>query len=322
MMRLLYPNLGVDETTLKPSYDPTWSDAYYYGVECQDYGYFQGNKNSRADQYIAEALPVEQSPVRLTGIIWGDLPCVYWRNSQQVVARPDYITATGVPAFVLNAIADPITPLNNALAVYDHLDDGYLILQRGGPHVIFARGNRCIDDPVTAFLVSDTLPAQQEIECGGKVMQKYVPLAPLDSNDFPSLLAAFHSLETEINYLPEFYYWDYSTTTSVGCPISGTMKFISEPNRVLFELNDCAFSKGFAMTGTAAYHYSPDRFWYNGQVNGYQNCNLSYNRKGSSTTLTGDCNGKPVVEQGEMDASVLEQEKIRETNKLIHPRSR
>ena len=37
LARLLYPNLGLDPQTEEVIADPTYSDAIYYGVECQDY---------------------------------------------------------------------------------------------------------------------------------------------------------------------------------------------------------------------------------------------------------------------------------------------
>lgn len=317
LARLLYPNLGVDETTLQPGFDPSWSDAYYYGVECQDYGYFSGNKDSRADQYINDALPFELSPVRLTAIVWGDLPCVYWRNSAQNIPRPDYWSFDGVPTFVMNAEADPITPIWGARAVFEHLDDGYMITQKGGPHVIFGRGNACIDNPITQFMVNDALPATREIECGGKIMTKYIPLAPLDSHDFPSLLATFQSAETEINYLPEYWYWDFVTTTRVGCPVSGWLELRAEGGRTRMVLEQCAFSKGFIMSGTGAFHYNTDKFVLNVNVTGYQDCPLKYTRKGGDTFLKGACNGVTLNESGTVEASDFVKENPRETQRFI-----
>ncbi|MCC7164473.1 MAG: alpha/beta fold hydrolase [Anaerolineae bacterium] len=303
LTRLLYPNLGVDETTLQPGFDPSWSDAFYYAVECQDYGYFAGTKSSRADQYINAALPFELGTIRLSSVVWGDLACVYWRNSKQVSPRPGYGAFAGVPTFVLNAESDPITPIWMARAVFEHLDDGYLITQRGGPHVIFGRGNLCIDSPITQFLVNDTLPAQRETECGGKIMTKYIPLAPLDSSAFPSLLAAFQSAETEINYLPEYWYWDFETTVRVGCPISGWIEFQKDGGRTRLQLDGCAFSKGFAMTGTGAFHYNTDRFFLDVNLSGYRDCASSYARHGDSVSLQGDCGGITLDESAQVDAA-------------------
>ncbi len=298
LARLLYLNLGIDETTLKPSFDPTWSDAYYYGVECQDYGYFMGTNEARADQYIAQALAVDLSPIRLGEVIWGDLPCVYWRDSLQDTTRPPHWNAAGIPTIVMNALADPITPIGSARAVYDYLDDGYLITQRGGPHVIFERGIACIDDPVIAFLVEDVLPSPRERECPGVVMTEYVPLAPADARAFSSPLEAMQAMETEINYLPEFYYWDYATLTRVGCGEKGTLQFAPDHDLIKFSLKECAFTDGFEMTGTGDYDFVQDRFQLKVDVTGYQTCELKYERVGDKTSLKGRCAGSRVQANG------------------------
>ena len=312
LMRLLYPNLGVNENTLEPSPTAAWSDAYFYAVECQDYGFYQGAGDARANEYIDAALPVEQSGARLSSLIWGDLPCVFWRASSQDPTRPPHWTAAGIPTFVLNAAIDPITPLGSARAVYEHLDDGYLIVQRGGPHVIYGRGVACVDDTVNAFLLHDVRPAQREMECNGRVMSKYIPLAPRDARSFKTLLAAFESAETEINYLPEFWYWDYAMTTRTGCPVSGTLKFQAVENRVEFTLKDCAFSNGFVMTGTGMYQSGRDRFVLKVNVTGYQNCALVYERKRNDSSVTGDCEQVAVSERGVRDMTELEKVNARE----------
>lgn len=294
LARLFYPNVGIDETTLKPTYDPSYSDAYYYAVECQDYGYFTGTNDSRANQYITQVNALYLVGVRLTGLLWGDLPCVYWRGASQNTSRPSYLTAPGVPALVLNAVADPITPIAGARAVYQHLDNAYLITQDGGPHVIWERGVPCIDNPVNAFLVSDTLPAQRETECPGQVMDDYVPLPPADARSFASPLKAMQSAETEINYLPEYQNWDFATPGGAGCGANGTLQFAPDNARVKFTLQVCAFTKGFEMTGNGTYDFNADRFTLNVIVSGEQTCRLVYERVGAKTNLKGSCNGSTV----------------------------
>lgn len=311
LARLLYPNLGIDEANLKPYFDPSWSDAVYYGVECQDYGYFEGSAASRADRYLAQALPVEASGLRLSGLIWGDLPCVYWRDSSQDTTRPPYWSAPGIPTIVLNALADPITPIAGARAVYEHLDDGYLITQRGGPHVIWERGVACIDDPVNAFLIEGVLPAQRETECPGRIMSDYVPLAPADAQSFASPLEAMRSAETEINYLPEFWNWDYATPTAVGCGENGTLQFARENDEIKFTLDSCAFTKGFEMTGAGDYRRAKDRFRLTVQVAGYQTCRLKYQRVGSQETLKGDCAGSRMKVQAQTQGEISPKRTLR-----------
>lgn len=294
LMRLLYPNLGVDETTLEPIPDATWSDALYYGVECQDYGYFTNDATTSANDYFATAAPVENSGLRLASLIWGDLPCASWRDSSADKTRPAHTLAPGVPTLVLNALRDPITPINSARAVYEHLDDGYLITQRGGPHVIFGRGVTCIDSIVNRFLIDDALPAEREMECPGKVMDAYVPLAPLEAREFASPLQAMESAETEIYYLPEFWYWDFATTTRAGCAFGGTLQFRAQGEAILFDLKQCAFTNGFVMSGWGDYDAAQDRFRLRVTVTGAQSCQLKYERVGDSATVSGNCAGTRV----------------------------
>ncbi len=289
LTRLLYASLGIDETTLATLPDATWSDAIYYAVECQDYGYFTNDAATSEDNFFAAATPVENSGLRLASMIWGDLPCTSWRDSSSDATRPPHTTAPGVPTLVLNARRDPITPYDSARAVYENLADGYLIMQRGGPHVIFGRGVKCVDALVNAFLLQDRLPPARETTCPGRVMDAYAPLAPRRAAEFSSPLAALQSAETEIYYLPEFWYWDYATLTRAGCPVQGTLQFRAQGDAVLFDLSKCAFTHGFVLNGQGDYDAAQDRFRLRVNVTGAQNCKLEYERVGAKSTVNGKC---------------------------------
>ena len=307
LTRLLYPNLGLDETTLQMIPDETWSDAIYFGVECQDYGYFTTDAQTSADNFFAAAAPVENSGLRLASLFYGDLPCASWRDSSSDKTRPPHTLAPGVPTLVLNALRDPITPINSARAVYENLDDGYLITQRGGPHVIFARGVKCIDSLVNEFLLHDVVPAQRETKCAGRVMDAYVPLAPLDAREFASPLAAMQSAETEIYYLPEFYNWDYATTTRAGCAFGGTLEFRAQGDAVLFDLKQCAFTDGFVMNGWGDYDSARDRFRLRVDVMGVQVCKLEYERDGTKSSVEGECANSRVQSSAPFRVPIPEQ---------------
>jgi pimeloyl-ACP methyl ester carboxylesterase len=146
LARLLYDSLVLDPETLVAIPDPTYSDAAFYGVECQDYSYFAGTPEERAEAYIRSGDEIEQAAVRLSSVYYGDLPCVFWPDVPDQLERPEALVAEGIPTFVLGATADPATPVSNGEQVYGHLADGYLITTQGGPHVIFGRGNPCPDN--------------------------------------------------------------------------------------------------------------------------------------------------------------------------------
>lgn len=296
LARLLYLDLGVDPQTLEPIPDPTYSEAVYYGVECQDYGYPGHSPIDKADIYLATMDPFEFSIPRLASLLYADMPCMYWPNATTDLSRPDYLFAENVPTLVLGSTADPATPYGNGVSVYENLADGYLITQEYGPHVIFGRGNACPDELVIDFLVNDVVPAERETVCEGYLIDSHVPLAPRFAAAFGTPQNALSSVETEIYYLPEFYYWDGFTPTSVGCTYGGTLGF--EPNetgtQIDFLLNKCAFTKNFVMTGAGFYDTENDRFVLTVAATGRWKCNLKYDRTGESITVTGKCNKKKI----------------------------
>lgn len=306
LARLLYLDLGVDPQTLDPIPDPTYSEAVYYGVECQDYGYPGHSPDDKANIYLATMDPFEFSIPRLASLIYADLPCAYWPDPTTDLTRPDYLFAEGVPTLVLGSTSDPATPYGNGVSVYENLSDGYLITQEFGPHVIFGRGNACPDELVVDFLVNDVVPAERETVCEGNLIDPHVPLAPRFAAVFGSPQNAFSAMETEIYYLPEFYYWDGYTPTSVGCNYGGTLGFAmnNAGTRINFSLNKCAFAEKFIMTGTGFYNINNDRFVLNVSIIGQWTCKLKYDRTGENIKITGKC-GKKNVNSSHFDTQHL-----------------
>jgi pimeloyl-ACP methyl ester carboxylesterase len=277
MARVLYDSLGLDPQTETAVSDPSYSDAVYYGVECQDYAYPGATAEERLRGYLEAGDEVDASLPRFASIFYGDLPCVYWPNPRAGATRPAPLAAPGIPTLVLGGTADPATPYQNGLDVYSRLDDGYLVTETGGPHILFGWGVACVDDLVTAFLVEDVLPAS-ETTCEGVVADEFVPPAPRSAAEFANPLEALASVDSELYYLPEYYYWDLETPTSVGCPFGGTLTF--EPSDVgeSLVLSQCAFSEGFVMTGDGSYDHETWLFTLNVSVSGLAPGVLTYTR--------------------------------------------
>jgi pimeloyl-ACP methyl ester carboxylesterase len=294
MARLLYLSLGLDPQTLDAVPDPSYSDAIYYAVECQDYGYPGATPAAKAENYLRAGDPIEAAVPHLASLFYGDLPCAYWPNATTNMTRPGPLTAAGIPTLVLGATADPATPVNNGISVYQHLQNGYLVTQQGGPHVIFGRGVACVDDLVTDFLVKGKTPRQRETICDGVVADDYVPLPPRKAIAFDTPLDALASAETEINYLPEYYYWDGVKSTDAGCVVNGALHFAPDSAKVAFNLNACAFTKDFTMSGTGSYASDKDRFALTVSTTGRWQCDLKYVRTAGHTKVTGTCDGRPV----------------------------
>jgi hypothetical protein len=115
-----------------------------------------------------------------------------------------------------------------------------------------------------------------------------VPLSPLNGADFENPLKALEAAYTEIYYLPEYYYWDGTTPTTIGCPFSGTLAFASSDSGNTFTLAECAFSEGFVMTGIGAYNSNEDTFSLDVNVTGLAEGSLHYSRQSDgSIQVTG-----------------------------------
>lgn len=295
LTRLLYADLYLDPQTLEPIPDPTYSDGVYYTVTCDDYSYYTGSPEGRGEAMLRDGDALESSQPYLSSIFYGDIPCVFWPVPGEA-ERPAPLKANGIPTLVLGATADPITPVQYGTNVFHSLDDGYQITTQGGAHVIFGRGDACPDQLVTAFLVDGKTPDRKETTCEGVMFLSYVPLAPVDAADFTDPMEAMISADNEIYYLPEYYYWDVITPTSVGCPFGGTLHF--EPNDVgdSLTLNECAFSRGFVLSGTGGNDFEAGQFFLEVTVSGVGSGTLSYLRDDNlgTYTLTGKYNNQPV----------------------------
>ncbi|MEX0787702.1 MAG: alpha/beta fold hydrolase [Anaerolineales bacterium] len=272
LAHVLYDALSLDPVSLEAIVDPGWSDAVFYGVECNDYDY------GPAEEYLRAGDPVDVALHRLGGVFYGDLPCAFWPEDGFDPGRPAPLVAEGIPTLVMVGTADPATPIGNARRIVSHLADGYLVVEEGGPHVIFGWGNACVDDLVTDFLVDDQLP-DRETTCDGVVIADYASLAPLDSADYANPLEALASVDTEIFYTPEYYYWDLVTPTSLGCPRGGSLLVESSGVGEDLRLTECAFSEGFVMTGTGEYDYDSGVFRLDVSVTGYAVGELVYERE-------------------------------------------
>src|SRR5215211_76421 len=289
LARLLYLDLGVDPQTLDVIPDDSWSDAIFYGVECQDYGYPGTTPDERAENYLEAVDPFETSIPRLSSIIYGDLPCAYWPDATSNLTRPGYLFAEAVPTLVLGATADPATPVQHGINVYKHLASGYLITTEGGPHVTFGYGNECPDALVTDFLANDVVPADRETVCEGVVADPYAPVAPRIALSFSDPAEALSSVETEMYYLPEFFYWDGFTPMSLGCTYGGTFDFDmnNAGTKYRFNFERCAFTKNFRMTGWGRYNIELDRFVLNIKTAGRWACHVQYVRRGEQIHVSG-----------------------------------
>ncbi len=292
LARLAYAALGLDPETLAIIPDAGFSDGMYFAVDCRDYSYPGRDADARAENYVRAGDEVEAESPRLASVFGNELPCAYWPAAVIDLERPDPLVAKGIPTIVLGGTADPATPYHQAVDVYHRLNDGYLITKTGGPHIIFGRGDPCVDEPVTDFLVQGRVPPQRETACRGVLAEDYVALAPEWAADFENQLAAFTSLETELNQLPEYLDWDGVEPTEVGCPSGGTLRFApdgKDGEKEALSFSRCTFTRGFTVTGAGTYDPEADDIRLNLTTDGRWDCRLRYRRTAEQSSVSGPC---------------------------------
>ena len=149
--------------------DPTYSDALYYAVECQDYVYNADAPDdaTRLADYLDDAKVLGVPETRLGALYYEDMPCLYWPNRPAADPRPAPIVNAPYPTIVMVATTDPITPVANAIRIANRLSNVHTIIETGGPHVIFGWGLACPDKVVARYMVTGKLPAGRITVCKG-----------------------------------------------------------------------------------------------------------------------------------------------------------
>jgi pimeloyl-ACP methyl ester carboxylesterase len=279
LMRDFYYNASADPLTLAPVIDPAYFVSMYYAVECNDYNYFSGTADERGAAFIASGDAIDESIPRLSIIYYGDLPCVYWESGRPPAERPASLPVGDYVTFILNSSTDPATPTGNGYAVFDRLiadgGEAYMITMEGGPHVLFGRDDTCPDVAITAWMVDDILPESREYVCPGDVIADYEPLNPMSIEEYESPLQAIQAVDTEIQYLPEYWGWYVDSDLTVGCTYGGTVTFSPTDDGEAFSFDECAIIKGFALDGEATYNYDV-ALTYDVTVNGSEDDHLIY----------------------------------------------
>jgi pimeloyl-ACP methyl ester carboxylesterase len=151
-----------------------FSDALFLAVECTDYDYVPQGGDPRAvlDQWLDRAAAEGIDQLRLGVHYYDKAPCLFWPGSATTpdVALPAPVTDPPYPVMVLNADTDPNTPFIGARRVLGALTPGAgpadaAVVQVYGPHVVYGRGDPCIDDPVDTFIETGQVPAERVTVC-------------------------------------------------------------------------------------------------------------------------------------------------------------
>lgn len=252
LARLAYASLEVDPDTLRPVVDPSYSDAMYYAVECQDYVYSAdaGDEAARTAAFLAEGRANGAQGARFGSLYYGDMPCLYWPNTPPADPRPAPIVNAPYPTVVMVATTDPITPVENAVRIANRLSRATLVIQTGGPHVIFGWGLACPDDLIADYMVGGKRLAGPLVTCPGSVADPYVPLAKASASDYGSTAAFLDGFADQILTTNDYVDMLSDTPISLGCDFGGTLTYTPGDSGTELALRGCAFTQGLAVSGT------------------------------------------------------------------------
>ena len=128
------------------------------------------------------------------------------RRRRRPTTGPAPLVDTPYPVVVLTSTTDPATPIANGMRIFSRLDDAYFFQAVGGPHVIYAWGEACPDDPVTAFITDGTPPSTRVTTCAGEVADTYVPNAALAKADYKDALDLMTSVDDQIFNSDDYAY--------------------------------------------------------------------------------------------------------------------
>ena len=170
--------------------------------------------------------------------------------------RPAAIVDPPYPTWISVATADPITPPANAMRLASRLRDVHVIIQTGGPHVIFGWGKSCPDDLFAAYLVDGRAPANRVTVCNGSIVDPYVPLARDTAAGYPSALALMRSLATQLEWTHDYAELLDEDPIDTGCDFGGVVSYRPGSNAARLTLDGCELIEGVPMTGTGRIGYS------------------------------------------------------------------
>ena len=133
------------------TYEDNSTEAFR-AYNCMDYPL----DTDEADQAAAEAIVAEKAPT-IAPYWQGVDVCAVWPAEPTGVREP--ITADGAaPIVVVGTTNDPATPYSWSESLAAQLSSGVLVTRVGEGHTGFNKGNACVDDAVTAYLIDGTVP--------------------------------------------------------------------------------------------------------------------------------------------------------------------
>jgi hypothetical protein len=250
LLRHSYYNLAVDSETQEIIPDDTWFGAAYFAITCADYDDAGETPDAKAAAILAEAKAFAPSAPRLLRTYYSErLICAFWPHHGPL-QRPEPFAGGDYPTLVLNSDTDPITSAKMAYSVFDHVQNGSMVIMQGGPHVIWGRGLACPDQIVFDLIVDNVPPLAPVQLCRQEFVTGYEPLTMTNPNDASQPIEIARALERELAWSPELYLWNGQDPMGVGCDYGGYLIVSAQDAGTDYSFTDCQFWKGTILNGT------------------------------------------------------------------------
>jgi pimeloyl-ACP methyl ester carboxylesterase len=275
-----------------PGINPFFSTFAYHAILCADYRVSPTADVADVDAVLEYGRETGALATRMADVYYAQVPCLYWPVQPPSAERPAPVTALAAPILVLGAELDPITPIQFGRAIAGRAANGYLVETSGGPHVTFGRGIPCVDEVVEAFLLEDVVPGSRLVRCDDVAVDRYIPLTPLDVDDYDDAMDAMASVEDEIFADPFYSFWEGTGTIQIGCRYGGYVTIASTDNHDAFTFGRCEMAAGMPLDGTGGYDLGQDVLTFDVTFPGGS---LKYT-SGAERSVTGEFRGRSVDE--------------------------
>jgi pimeloyl-ACP methyl ester carboxylesterase len=251
LLHLGYSNLYIDPETQAGLSDPSWFSAAYFAITCSDYDSGTGTPEDRADAILQEAKTFAPSAPRLSRWYYSErLVCAFWPH-QGPASRPPPFAGGDWPTLILNGDADPITPISMAYSVLDAARNAHAVFLKGGPHVIWGRGNACPDNAVFDLILDGIRPTVDEQHCEADFLGEYVPLTLSDPQAKAGPEEVAKAVGVELYQMIPLSAWDGVNPVTLGCAFGGMLTATATDEGTDYRFLACRFWPDLAVSGTA-----------------------------------------------------------------------
>jgi hypothetical protein len=227
------------------------------------------------------------------------LVCAFW-STPGPTQRPKPYAGGDFPTLIINADADPITPLSMSQSVLGHAKKASMIRIANGPHASWGYGDTCVDEPVYDLLLNGTTPTPGTVTpCEQHLIGEYTKLTLTEKSSANDASAVAAAVETELRQERKLGKGDQKNDLKVGCDFGGTMTVSGSEDLREYGFAGCAWWPGIVLDGSAtrAGAKGSESLKLNLAISGEHSGKINYWRDVAATagTLSGEYDGKEVT---------------------------